>query len=398
MKSSILGSGITAKETVLASSTVAAETVPQIKHGSRIPLMRPVVDEEMLQAALFSLQNEKLVMGESVLKFEEEFAKYCGVRYGVSTGSGTAALQIALQSMQIDARDEVLTTPFTFFATSNAVIHAGSQPRFADVEDNGFNLDPSKAEAKLTSKTRAIIPVHLYGQPSRMDEFHDLGEDKGISIIEDACQAHGAEYDGKRVGSLGDVACFSFYTSKNMTVCGDGGMIVTNIKEVADAARSFRDCGRASKYTMSRIGFTSRLNTVNAAIGRVQLRRLDGWNKTRREVAELYREALKDTPGIELPPPESSKEMPVYHLFVVKSRRRDKLATHLENNGVEAAIHYPIPIHLQEPYKAMYGYSEGTYPVSERLAQQVLSLPLHPMITEEEVETVSQLVRESAKE
>lgn len=360
--------------------------------------MRPVVDEEMLQAAVYSLQNEKLVMGESVFKFEEEFARYCGVRYGVSTGSGTSALQIALQSLRIGAKDEVLTTPFSFFATSNAVIHAGSQPRFADVENDGFNLDPAKAEEKLTSETRAIIPVHLYGQPSRMDEFHDLAEDKEISLVEDACQAHGAEYNGKRVGSLGDVGCFSFYTSKNMTVCGDGGMIVTNDEDLADTARSFRDCGRASKYTMSRIGFTSRLNTVNAAIGRIQLRRLDGWNEKRRNVAVRYRKALKDIPGIELPPAETSEEMPVYHLFVVRSQHRDRLASHLEANGVEAAIHYPVPIHLQEPYKAMYGYSDGTFPVSERLAQQVLSLPLHPLISEGEVETVSQLVRESAKE
>ena len=360
--------------------------------------MRPVVDEEMLQTALYALQNEKLVMGESVFKFEEEFARYCGVRYGVSTGSGTAALQIALQSIPIEAKDEVLTTPFSFFATSNAVIHAGSQPRFADVEDDGFNLDPAKTEEKLTSKTRAIIPVHLYGQPSRMDEFHDLAEDKGISLVEDACQAHGAVYNGKRVGSLGDVACFSFYTSKNMTVCGDGGMIVTNDKDLADVARSFRDCGRASKYTMSRIGFTSRLNTVNAAIGRVQLKRLEDWNKSRRHVADRYRVALRDAPGIELPPAETSIEMPVYHLFVIRSQHRDGLASHLEENGVEAAIHYPVPIHLQEPYKAMYGYSEGLFPVSERLANQVLSLPLHPMITEDEVETVSQLVKESAKE
>ena len=360
--------------------------------------MRPIVDEEMLQAALYALQNEKLVMGESVVKFEEEFARYCGVRYGVSTGSGTAALQIALQSIPIDSKDEVLTTPFSFFATSNAVIHAGSQPRFADVEDNGFNLDPAKAREKLTSKTRAIIPVHLYGQPSKMDEFHDLAEDKGIRLVEDACQAHGAEYKGKRVGSLGDVGCFSFYTSKNMTVCGDGGMIITNDEDVADAARSFRDCGRASKYTMSRIGFTSRLNTVNAAIGRVQLKKLDRWNSTRRQVADTYREALKDAPGIELPPSETKEESSVYHLFVVRSQRRDRIAAHLEANGVEAAIHYPVPIHLQEPYKAMYGHSEGAFPVSERLAEQVLSLPLHPLISDGEIETVSQLVRESAKE
>jgi dTDP-4-amino-4,6-dideoxygalactose transaminase len=358
--------------------------------------MRPVVDEEMLQAALYSLQNEKLVMGESVFKFEEEFARYCGSRFAVSTGSGTAALQIAIQSMQIQDSDEVLTTPFSFFATSNAVIHAGAQPRFADVEDNGFNLDPQKAEAKITAKTRAIMPVHLYGQPARMDEFRDIAEDKGISLIEDACQAHGAEYDGRRTGSLGDVACFSFYTSKNMTVCGDGGMIVTNDQDVADAARSFRDCGRASKYTMSRIGFTSRLNTVNAAIGRVQLRRLNGWNSTRRKVASLYRETLEGVPGVILPPAEAPKEVPVYHLFVVRTNRRDQVAMHLERNGVEAAIHYPVPIHLQTPYQQKYGFSEGMFPVSEKLAGQVLSLPLHPGTTEEEVHAVSQLVRESS--
>ena len=381
-----------------ANPNSAAETVPQVKHGFKIPLMRPVVDEEMLQAAMYSLQNEKLVMGESVFKFEEEFARYCGSQYAVSTGSGTAALQIALQSMKIGPNDVVMTTPFSFFATSNAVIHAGTQPRFADVEDTGFNLDPAKVEAKLTPKTRVIIPVHLYGQPARMNEFRDLAEDKGISIVEDACQAHGAEYDGRRVGSLGDTACFSFYTSKNMTVCGDGGMIVTDDEEVADAARSFRDCGRASKYTMSRIGYTSRLNTVNAAIGRVQLRKLDGWNETRRRIADLYRRTLEGARGITLPPTETPKETPVYHLFVVRSERRDQLAAYLERNGVEAAIHYPVPIHLQVPYRAEYGYSEGSFPLAEKLARQVLSLPIHPAITEEEVLTVCRLVRESTTE
>ncbi|HEV2119465.1 MAG TPA: DegT/DnrJ/EryC1/StrS family aminotransferase [Candidatus Bathyarchaeia archaeon] len=357
--------------------------------------MRPVVDEEMLQAALFSLQNEKLVMGESVYKFEEEFARYCSTRYAVSTASGTAALQIALQSMGIDEEDEVMTTPFSFFATSNAVIHAGAQPTFADVEKDGFNLDPKKVELKLTPKTRAVIPVHLYGHPSRMKEFKDLADDKGISIVEDACQAHGAEYQGRRVGSLGHVGVFSFYTSKNMTVCGDGGMIVTNDEQVAEAARSFRDCGRASKYTMSRIGYTSRLNTVNAAIGRVQLKKLDQWNEARREMADMYRRELEGVAGVELPPAETTGTTPVYHLFVVQSDHRDKIASHLEKNGVEAAIHYPVPIHLQAPYRTRYGYSEGSFPLSERLAERVLSLPIHPAITAEEVRSVSRLVRET---
>jgi perosamine synthetase len=366
----------------------------QVKHAFSIPLMRPIVDEEMLQAALFSLQNERLVMGESVYKFEEEFARYCGTRYAVSTASGTAAIQIALQSMGIEESDEIITTPFSFFATSNAVIHAGAQPRFADLENDGFNLDPEKVKPRLTPKTRAIIPVHLYGHPSRMDEFRDLADDKGISIVEDACQAHGAEYDGRRVGSLGHVGCFSFYTSKNMTVCGDGGMIVTNDEQVADTARSFRDCGRASKYTMSRIGYTSRLNTVNAAIGRVQLRRLDRWNESRRRMANLYRRELEGIASVELPPTEAPRETSVYHLFVVRSDRRDQLASHLEKNGVETAIHYPVPIHLQTPYRTRYGYSEGSFPIAERLAGRVLSLPIHPAIIEEEVRTVSRLVRD----
>jgi len=366
----------------------------QVKHGFKIPLMSPVVDQEMLQAAVLALQSEKLVMGESVYKFEEEFARYCGTRHAVSTASGTAALQIALQSMGIEESGEIITTPFSFFATSNAVIHAGAQPRFADLEKDGFNLDPEKVELKLTPKTRAIIPVHLYGHPSRMHELRDLADDKGIRIVEDACQAHGAEYDGRRVGSLGDVGCFSFYTSKNMTVCGDGGMIVTDDEQVADAARSFRDCGRASKYTMSRIGYTSRLNTVNAAIGRVQLRRLDTWNETRRKMASMYRRELDGTAGLELPPGETPGERSVYHLFVVRSNHRDKLATHLEKNGVESAIHYPVPIHLQAPYRARYGYSEGSFPIAESVAGRVLSLPIHPSITEEEVKTVSRLVRD----
>jgi perosamine synthetase len=365
-----------------------------VKHGAKIPLMRPIVDQEMLQSAVLALQNEKLVMGESVYKFEEEFARYCGVRYAVSTASGTAALQIAVQSIGIEGNDEVITTPFSFFATSNAVIHAGAEPRFADVENHGFNLDPQKVEARLTPKTGAIIPVHLYGHPARMDEFRDLADDKGISIIEDACQAHGAESNGKRVGSLGHVGCFSFYTSKNMTVCGDGGMIVTNDEQVADAARSFRDCGRASRYTMERIGYTSRLNTVNAAIGRVQLRRLDKWNEARRKMAKIYRTELEGAGGVELPPTETPGVTSVYHLFVVQSDHRDQLALHLEKNGVEAAIHYPIPIHLQTPYRTKYGYSEGSFPQAERLAGRVLSLPIHPAITKEEVETVSRLVRD----
>ncbi len=357
--------------------------------------MQPVFDKEMMEAALSSLQNEKFVMGESVHKFEEEFAQYCGTRYAVSTGSGTAALQIALQSLEIGPGHDVLTTPFSFIATSNAVIHAGARPEFVDVNHSDFNLGPSAAMDALTQKTMAIVPVHLYGRPCRMDEFREIADDKNLKLVEDACQAHGAEYRGRRVGSFGDAACFSFYPSKNMTVGGDGGMMVTNDEDVAEAAKSIRDCGRegSSKYAMSRIGYTSRLNTVNAAIGRIQLRRLDEWNQARRRIATLYRRELEGIEKIELPPGDTSEERSVYHLFVVRSSLRDRVKERLAMNGVETGVHYPIPIHLQTPYRKMYHYSEGTFPESESLAGEVLSLPIHVNLKDEEVKFVCDQVR-----
>ncbi len=361
--------------------------------------MQPVMDTEMIEAALYSLQNEKMVLGETVRKFEEEFARYCGGRYAVSTGSGTAALQIALQSLDIGPGDEVLTTPFSFIATSNAILHSGAHPGFADVNSSDFNLNAVAAGKLLTEKTKAVLPVHLYGRPCRMDEFREVASENNLKLVEDACQAHGAEYRGKRVGSFGDAACFSFYPSKNMTVGGDGGMIVTSDEEIAEAARSIRDCGRAgsSKYAMSRIGYTSRLNTVNAAIGRVQLRRLDEWNQARRRIAMVYRRELEGVEKIELPPGDTSDERSVYHLFVIRSTLRDQIKERLETNGVETGIHYPIPIHLQTPYRKIYGYKEGSFPESENLAREVLSLPIHPGLKDEEVKTVCDKVREAVR-
>src|SRR5215472_4267860 len=244
-------------ESGVASGTAATLEI-SARRKSKIPLMRPVIDDEMIEAAVSALRNERLVMGESVHKFEEEFADYCGTEHAISTASGTAALQLALQALGIDQGDSVLTTPFSFIATANAAVHAGIQPKFADIERSGFNLDPVEVRNRVNARTKAIIPVHLYGQPARMKEFRDLATEKGVRLVEDACQAHGAEIDGKRIGGIGDVGCFSFYTSKNMTVAGDGGMITTNDDSVAEAAKSLRDCGRESKYVMSRIGYTSR--------------------------------------------------------------------------------------------------------------------------------------------
>src|SRR5213594_3759325 len=294
------------------------EVEPHVEHRNRIPLASPIIDAEMKEAALAALENEKLVMGESVHKFEEEFARYCGTKYAVSTASGTAALSITFQALNIGHGNEVITTPFSFIATANSIVHAGADPIFADVEDSGMNLSPRKTRAKIGSKTRALMPVHLYGHPSRIDEFQDIAAESGLSLIEDACQAHGAEFKGRKIGSVGDAGCFSFYPAKNMTVGGDGGMITTANEEMADAARSIRDCGRDknSKYYHGRIGFTSRLNTVNAAIGRIQLKRLEAWNEARRRISEQYRKELENVREVVLPPIDGSTEKVVYHLFV----------------------------------------------------------------------------------
>lgn len=376
------------------SSAVTSED--KGKHRNRIPLAWPVIDAEMKAVALAAL-DEKLVMGESVFKFEEEFAKYCGTKYAISTNSGTAALSITLQALGIGHGAGVITTPFSFIATGNAVLHAGAEPVFADVEDDGINLSPEKARVRINPKTRAILPVHLYGHPAAMDEFLDISKDSRLRLIEDACQAHGASFGGKRAGSIGDAGCFSFYPAKNMTVGGDGGMITTNDEELAMEASSIRDCGRnkGSKYHMGRIGFTSRLNSVNAAIGRVQLRRLDSWNAARRRLASLYRKELEGAEGIKLPPAEKDGVHGVYHLFVIRSALRDRLKERLEENRIETGVHYPVPIHLQTPYRQSYGYTEGMYPLSESLSNEVLSLPMYPDLSEDNVAQICNIVKDA---
>ncbi len=359
-----------------------------------IPLAKPVFDDEMKNAAIFALQNEKFVMGESVFKFEEEFAKYCGVKRAVSTSSGTFALQFALQALGVKHKDKVLTSPYSFIATANAAYWAGANPVFAEVDGNTGNLDPLKVKGTIQSDAALIMPVHLYGFPANMDPITQEASEKGNSIIEDCCQAHGARYHGKRAGSLGDVGCFSFYPSKNMTVCGDGGMATTNNEDVANKIAKLRDCGRKSHYEHDMIGFTARLNTVNAAIGRVQLKKLDEWNEKRRSVARLYNWLLSDVEEISLPPAETSHVQPVYHLYVIKTNQRDQLKNHLESRGIQCGIHYPIPIHLQPIYQQEFGYKKGDFPISERLANEVLSIPMYPDMDRTAIEQVSQVIHE----
>ena len=354
----------------------------------KIPLSKPVFDEEMRNAALDALQNERFVMGESVFKFEEEFARYCGTKYAISMSSGTFALQLSLIALGVTRGDDVVTTPFSFVATANAALHVGAVPVFADIDVGTCNIDVELAKEKLTEKTRAVIPVHLYGFPADLKGILDSFRDRKCAVVEDACQAHGAEYYGQKVGALGDVGCFSFYPSKNMTVCGDGGMVVTNDEEVARNVAKLRDCGRASHYEHDLIGFTARLNTVNAAIGRVQLKRLDEWNEKRRACAKLYDKLLSGVGELAVPPSGNSDVKPVYHLYVIRTSQRDKLKLLLEQRGVQCGVHYPIPIHLQPAYRELFSYREGEFPNSELLSKTALSLPMYPELRKDEIEYI----------
>jgi perosamine synthetase len=358
---------------------------------NKIPFAKPVVDKEMLDAVSNALQNERLVGGESVHKFEEAFAKYCGVKHAVSVSSGTNALQLAFIALNVKNR-EVQTTPFSFIATANAVIEAGGKPTFSDASEQDYNLDPAKISKKLTKKTAALLPVHIFGRPCRMQEIMEIASAKGLKVVEDACQAHGSIYKGKKAGAIGDIGCFSFYPTKNMTVGGDGGMITTNDADIAKTIAKYRDCGRISRYVHDVIGYTSRLNSANAAFGLVQLKHLDKWNEQRRNVAKMYDKKLAGIEGIRLPPMGDKDITPVFHLYAVRCSKRDELAEYLNKNGIEAGVHYPVPIHMQPIYKQLYGFKGGEFPVSEVLANEMISLPMFPEMSKDEVERVAEEV------
>jgi len=366
-----------------------------VQTAARVPLARPVLDEEMSEAATHALQNERFVGGESVHKFEEEFARYCGTKFAVSTASGTAALTLSL--IAVGVRDgQVLTTPASFVASANSIIHAGATPRFADINTADYNIDPAEVRKVIGKETKAILPVHLFGYPAKIDQIREIVSDRGTAIIEDACQAHGASYKGRKAGSIGDAGCFSFFPSKNMTVGGDGGMVVTDKESIAQSVISLRDCGRAkgSKYLHDLVGYTERLNTVQAAIGRVQLKHLDAWNEKRKQVAYKYNELLSDVKELVTPPEGNTLVNPVHHMYVVRCEQRDNLKAWLDQAGVETGIHYPTPIHLQPIYRKMYGYIGGEFPNSETLSKGALSIPMHPGLTTDEVKHISESIHE----
>lgn len=378
----------------------------------------PLVD---LKAQYLSIKDEidaaiqrvvdsmSFILGPDVRAFEEEFARFCGVQHAVGVDSGTAALHLAFLVCDIGLRpeassqgsargaqpegpgDEVITTPHTFIATIGMLGRVGARPVFVDIDSRTYNMDPAKIEAAITERTKAILPVHLYGQPAEMDPILEIADRHGLKVIEDAAQAHGAEYKGRRAGSMGHVAIFSFYPGKNLGAYGDAGALVTNDGEIAEKARLLRDHGRRDKYEHLLQGFNYRMDTLQAAILRAKLPHLEEWNEARRRGVATYREFLD---GLDLVLPYEPKHVrAVYHLFVVRLQERDALREHLKARGISTGIHYPIPLHLQPAYRHL-GYKEGDFPITEECARQVLSLPMYPELTQAQIEEVARAIKE----
>lgn len=335
------------------------------------------------------LESGTYIMGTAVQRFEEAIADYCGVRHAVGVANGTDALLLTLDALGIGPGDEVITTPFTFFATAEAISRLGALPVFVDIEPDTYNLDASLLEEAVTPRTKAILPVHLFGQPAEMDAILELARRRGLYVVEDACQAIGAAHRGRRTGSLGHAGCFSFFPTKNLGGFGDGGMIVTDDDELARKLRILRVHGSNPKYYHAMIGYNSRLDPLQAAMLHVKLAHLDGWNKARRKKAEAYRRALQDLP-LQLPV-ERDDVYAAYHLYIIRTERRDELMRYLQERGVASGVYYPVPLHRQEVYRNL-GYSEGSLPEAERAAAGTMALPLYPEMSDEDQEYVIGLI------
>jgi dTDP-4-amino-4,6-dideoxygalactose transaminase len=336
------------------------------------------------------IRDADFILGREVKLFEEEFAAFCEVKYAVGVDSGTSALELALRAYDIGPGDEVITAANTFIATALAISHVGARPVLVDIDPQTHTIDVGGIAGAITRRTKAILPVHLYGHPAHMGPIRQIAEKLGLVIIEDACQAHGARYKGKRAGSLGDAAAFSFYPGKNLGAYGDGGIVVTNDRQVADRLEMLRNYGQKEKYHHLFRGYNRRLDTLQAAILRVKLKYLEKWNAARRWNAKLYHDFLEGA-GV-LTPVETLGVESVWHLYVVRSEHRDTLREHLESRGISASIHYPIPIHLQPAYKDL-GYKRGEFPVTEGLARRILSLPMYAELTSEQIEFVALTIR-----
>ena len=368
--------------------------------------------DELNKVTLDVLSSANYILGKNVIEFEKEFAEYIGVKHAISVGNGTDALVLALKAMGIGEGDEVITTPFTFFATAESISAVGATPIFVDVRKDTFNIDTSKIEDKITEKTKAIIPVHIFGQAADMDEINEIAKRHNLLVIEDACQAIGGKYKGRNIGALGDMACFSFFPTKNLGCAGDGGMIVTDNDDLAVIARALRTHGSGEngqkafnllnniegevqyskesndtvynplKYYNYLIGYNTRLDAIQAAILKVKIKEIDKWNAKRREIVEIYNKELKNN-SLVTPVCKDYNEH-VYHMYILQSENREEVLAKLKKAGIATGVYYPVPLHLQKVYKDL-GYKEGDMPVSEYLSHRTFAIPVYPELTEEQV-------------
>lgn len=361
------------------------------------------IEHEVLPMVTEAMTNGAFIGGPQVLGFEKEFAEFCDSKYCAGVNSGTDALRFALMTVGVGPGDEVITVPNTFIATTEAISQVGAIPVFVDIDERTYNMDPQKLEdflkkrfkpqaSSLKPTPKAVIPVHLYGQPADMDPIMEIAQKNNITVIEDACQAHGALYNNRKAGSFGAVGCFSFYPGKNLGAYGEGGAIVTQDEEIASTIRMIRDHGQAKKYFHDMEGYNGRLDAIQAGVLRIKLRRLSDWNHSRHENAAYYNELLSKVNGVTLPV-EADFASSVYHLYVILVDDREDFQQFLSDKGIGTGLHYPLPLHLQKAY-AHLGYKDGSFPVTESVAKSLISLPMFPELTREQIEYVVQCIKE----
>lgn len=363
------------------------QPIPYLDLPAQLRALRKEIDAVIAK----TIDNCSFCLGPDVAQFERDFAVYCDAKYASGFNSGTSALHVALLLLNVGQGDEVITTPTTFVATSWAISYVGAKPVYVDIDDATFTMNPRLVERAITPRTKALMPVHLYGHPCDLDPLLAICRQHNLPLVEDAAQAHGAKYRGKKVGTFGAVSGFSFYPGKNLGACGEGGALVTNDAAFDKRARSLREHGSTVRYYHDEVGFNYRMEGIQGAVLGVKLRHLDKWTKERRRVAHRYHELLAGTP-LQLPL-EADYAESVYHLYVVRHSRRDELKKHLEANQIGCALHYPVPLHLQKCYQSL-GYKQGDFPVAEKAARECLSLPIYPELTDDQIQRVCACIRE----
>ena len=356
--------------------------------SQHLPLM-----SELNLAIQEVIKSSAFAGGRFVTAFEQDFAAYCNIPYAIGVGSGTEALWLSLLACGVGSGDEVITVPSTFMATAEAITHCGARPVFVDVDESTYTMNPDALKHALTAKTKAIIPVHLFGQPADMDPILEFGREHGLHVIEDACQAHGATYKGKRVGAFGDTGCFSFYPGKNLGAFGEAGAIVTSDAELDEKIKILRDHGQERKYFHSVVGWNCRMDGIQAAVLRIKLRQLETANQRRRDHAAQYDAGLREFDGI-IAPTQASYARHVYHIYAIRVSNRDETIKSLADQGIATGIHYPVPVHLQEAYQTL-GYTRSSFPIAERCAAEFVSLPMYPELTHSQIEQVIDGVKEA---